>query len=111
MIIIILMLISPDDDPLCMGNIIHSGYCYTKDLLNMETTATRLGPKNFIPASPLHIPAWESALKTHPDQAFVAYIISGMKCGFRIGADRANLSLKLGRGNIPSDSELVEEKK
>lgn len=72
------------------------------DLEALEATATGFGPSTFRPVTPLSLAAWEQALKLHPDQSFVHYILSGIKYGFHIGADRASLSLKPATGNLPS---------
>ena len=85
-----------------MGNITHGRYQYLGDLLALEATGTGLGPSNFIPATPLSFPAWEDSLRAHPDKLFVNYIMSGIKSGFHIGADRSLLQLKKGPGNMSS---------
>ena len=72
------------------------------DLEALEATATGHGPPNFQPATPLSVAAWEEALKAHPDQVFVHYILAGIKCGFHIGADRTALSLHPAPGNLVS---------
>ena len=38
--------------------------------------------------SPFSPDAWEDVLTTHPDRAYVSYLLSGLKQGFRIGFDR-----------------------
>ena len=52
-------------------------------------------------ATPLHVPAWASALDEHPDANFRQYIVNGLTYGFRIGFDRRQL-LGSVRRNIPS---------
>ena len=68
------------------------------DLLTMEATATHTEPQCFQPATA----AWQQALAAQPDKAFARYILSGMRHGFLIGADRTCLSLRPGPGNFPS---------
>ena len=41
--------------------------------------------------TPLHLEAWEAGLAAHPDWQFVECILRGLRQGFRIGFDRANL--------------------
>ena len=75
---------------------------YMSDLRTIEATATHTGTQCFRPATPLAVAAWQQALAAHPDKAFAHYILSGMRHGFHIGADRACLSLRPGPGNFPS---------
>ena len=43
--------------------------------------------------TPLISAVWETELANHPDQSFAAYVVSGIKSGFRVGYDRSkNLS-------------------
>lgn len=76
-------------------------YHFMPDLLRLEATATGRGPKNFKPATPLHLPAWQRALATHLDTTFANYILNGIANGFHIGADRA-VRLTPGQGNMLS---------
>ena len=85
-----------------VGNLTHNAYRYMADLLALEATATGQGPGNFYPATPLVYAVWKGALLAHPDQSFANYILKGIKTGFHIGADRSQLSLKQGPGNMPS---------
>ena len=38
-------------------------------------------------STPLKIEVWEKCLCNHPDKDFVAFILKGIKQGFRIGVD------------------------
>jgi hypothetical protein len=68
-------------------------YPYTADLMCLDACR----PVNPIPlpaiamvSTPLVIPAWEDALKPHPDRVLAQYILRGLQCGFRIGFDRSH---------------------
>ena len=41
--------------------------------------------------TPLHWPAWELALYSHPDRIFADLIVNGIKEGYRIGFDYSYL--------------------
>ena len=41
------------------------------------------------PHTPLNTGSWEEALRRHPDEWFVGYIVRGLRNGFRIGAVRS----------------------
>ena len=41
---------------------------------------------------------------THPDQSFVTYVLDGLQNGFRVGFNRASVSLKSATQNMPSAS-------
>ena len=62
--------------------------------------------------SPLRVEKWEAALLSHPDGAFVSYLIRGMTWGFRIGVDRHIQRCKPCRKNMMSANQypqVVEE--
>ena len=40
--------------------------------------------------TPLRVKAWEKALRRHPNTAFVRYVISGLRNGFRIGFNHSS---------------------
>ena len=42
--------------------------------------------------TPLEWSEWEEALKSHPDQQYRAYIVTGLREGFRVGFDYAHHS-------------------
>jgi len=61
--------------------------------------------------SPLHPPAMVSPIRVdrlelellgHPDQAKVAYVISGLRNGFHLGFHSSSISLKSATSNMPS---------
>ena len=76
-------------------------YRYLHDLLELEATATGLGPSCFRPATPLRLQAWQKALADHPDQLFTQYILNGIASGFHIGANRI-IRLRSNTTNMPS---------
>ena len=75
-------------------------YRYLHDL-ELEATATGLGPSCFRPATPLRLQAWQKALADHPDQLFTQYSLNGIASHFHIGADRI-IRLRSNTTNIPS---------
>ena len=89
-----------------VGNTTHGRYRHMSDLLQLESTASGLGPAVFLPASPLIPSAWKQALSGHPDRVFADNILWGITVGFHIGADRSVLSLQKGTGNMPSTRQL-----
>ena len=52
--------------------------------------------------SPLNLLTWEAALVPHPDHQFTAFILQGLRHGFRVGFDPRVSSLRLSKRNIPS---------
>ena len=72
----------------------HSLPQYTEQLLQLD--ACRPTPPECQPAAlveiitPLISEVWEHELANHPDQSFAAYVVNGIKQGFRVGYDRAN---------------------
>ena len=57
--------------------------------------------------TPLNASAWSSCLQHHPDEAFVRYIMDGIRQGFRIGF-RHTSPLQSAKRNIPSADEHPE---
>ena len=57
-------------------------YAYTKDLLALEAKRSKVPP--LLPAlgksisSPLLVHNWKAALRNHPDQSFVSYLLQGV---------------------------------
>ena len=104
-------LLGPSDSLTRAGNVTSSGlHKYTCDLMELEATATREGPHNFRPATPLRIQAWQEALAGHPDKQYVQYLLTGINEGFHIGAKRQSASLKSAHHNMPTveqHSELI----
>ena len=63
-------------------------YQYTADLLCLDAcrdTGLRAHPLLQAVHTPLVPSAWESALRNHPDRAFVRLLLRGLTQGFRIG--------------------------
>ena len=84
-----------------IGNVEEGHYRYLHDHLELEATATGLGPSCFRPATPLRLQAWQKALANHPDQLFAQYILNGIANSFHIGADRT-IRLRSNSTNMPS---------
>ena len=55
--------------------------------------------------SPLQLDQFQAELRHHPDQSAVAYVISGIRDGFRIGFDPSLVSLNSASSNMRSSSE------
>ena len=66
-------------------------YPYTEDLLHLHAASVKwvqwLPPELWVVESPLkqQWSAWAASLSTHPDKAFVTYVLTGIWNGFRIG--------------------------
>ena len=89
---------------------------YTRDLLHLEQCVPSVAEVITSPLamvnSPLRVEKWEAALLSHPDGAFVSYLIRGMTWGFRIGVDRHIQRCKPCRKNMMSANQypqVVEE--
>ena len=68
-------------------------YPYTADLLCLDfyrSESTQLPEELSTVQTPLRRETWARALQSHPDQAFVRYILCGLCHGFRIGFNRAH---------------------
>lgn len=52
--------------------------------------------------SPIRVDRLELELRGHPDQAKVAYVISGLRNGFHLGFHSSSISLKSATSNMPS---------
>ena len=55
--------------------------------------------------SPLRLDQFQSELQHHPDQAAVAYVLSGLREGFRIGFEPSMVNLKSASSNMHSSFE------
>ena len=89
---------------------------YTPDLLKLESCtplhATKIPVALAKINTPLRFPAWERALASHPDRDFVEYILTGIRCGFRIGFSHRSHACRPAKRNMQSAKELphiVEE--
>ena len=103
------MLLGFGDNLTKVGNVTSCGlYKYTGDLVELEATATRDGPCNFRPATPLRLQAWQEALTGHPDKQFVQYLLTGISKGFHIGAKRQSSPLKSAYHNMPTVGQHTE---
>ena len=90
-----------------------SCYNYTAQLLQLDRR--RLSTERSVPAviagvsSPLssNLHAWQERLRSHPDQDFATFILTGLEQGFRVGFDyRSRLSTA--KHNMPSGTEHPE---
>ncbi len=63
------------------------------DVINKQAVATgdkstRSLPEAFLEVTtPLRGAGWEQELASHPDKRFAAYVVHGIKHGFRVGFD------------------------
>ena len=68
-------------------------YRYTSQLLHLArrtpATAAHLPEVLMKIVTPLLWSAWEGALRQLPDRYFAEYIVSGLRCGFRVGFDHS----------------------
>jgi hypothetical protein len=55
--------------------------------------------------TPLKLERWQELLSGHPDQEFTAYILRGIRDGFRVGFNAAGTRLKSQKSNMLSASE------
>jgi hypothetical protein len=81
-----------------VGNIVFGRYCYTGDLLSLETAAPyeiNLPEECRHIVSPLKPDMWELLLTKHPDRQFVDYVLRGVHTGFRIGCRASARDLTL----------------
>lgn len=53
----------------------------------------------------LQVPMWERRLQNQPDREFMAYLLSGMRFGFRVGFNRQAVCLKSVKRNMQSAAE------
>ena len=89
-------------------NIVGGCYKYIGDLRLMEALTGDIAAAACHPHhSPLILPAWQSALASHPDPEFRDYIHHGHEYGFHIGFDRGACSLRAARSNIWAHARLT----
>lgn len=87
---------------------IDSKYCYKyiNDLLSLDScrpvNALSLPEACRQIRTPLKVEVWASQLRNHPDKAFVNYILSGIREGFRLGFDYKDSKLLPARSNMRS---------
>eukprot|EP00731_Ephydatia_muelleri_P010108 Em0005g694a len=89
-------------------------YQYMEDLLALDhcraTPDTwHMPPQNgsYI-VTPLGWVEWDEALNHHPDQQFRAYIVSGLRQGFRVGFDYAHSGCQRASSNMHSAREHAQ---
>ena len=70
----------------------NGSYIYLNHLLAFDSCRQVRDPSGLVISSEVHSPllasAWVHELSSHPDKAFVEYILQGITNGFRIGFDR-----------------------
>ncbi len=94
----------------CFHGLVAEGlYPYTRELLALEAChsedASQLPARWCKITTPLNWQAWAIRLADHPDKQFVAYILHGIKCGFRVGFGNSRAKLKSRGRNMKSASE------
>jgi len=82
--------IGPHNCHLC--NTRGNKYTYMEDLQALNSCCTSGPPHPAISriTTPLRTEEWAACLQSHPDQAFVSYILQGIHEGFRVGFSRAS---------------------
>ena len=81
-------------------------YLYTEDLLHLNEVSK--GTTCQVPSqlqginTPLNAEAWQRCLGNHPDLAYVDYILTGIRSGFRVGFDSKHKLLSKGKRNMQS---------
>ena len=65
------------------------GYAYTAHLEQLDAcrpaAPVGLPPQLGEISTPLHWEEWDRCLRLHPDQRFRAYVVNGIRHGFRVG--------------------------
>ena len=59
-------------------------------------------------STPSKAKEWERALVGHPDEELVAYVLSGIQEGFRVGFDYSKWKCISAKANLPSAMENKE---
>ena len=90
--------------PITLLTISQNCYPYISQLMQLDSCRPPSNP--VLPTltaitSPFSPDTWEAALTIHPDRAFVSYLLSGLKHGFRIGFDRRHHLIQA-KDNMPS---------
>ena len=93
-------------------------YEYSQDLVEIESMRAPVSLQD-VPAqlrsdwTPLEVSVWEQELEPHCERTFANYLISGLKCSFRIGYDYSAFNCVSARANMQSalkNAPVVEEK-
>ena len=81
-----------DLDMYTRGMVKNCSSIYLNHLLAFDSCRQVRDPSGLVISSEVHSPllasAWAHELSSHPDKAFVEYILQGITNGFRIGFDR-----------------------
>ena len=88
------------------ANIVQGHYIYMEDLRALQECKhdpmpTGI-PRAIVSLLSENAEKWEAALRGHPDKEFMAYIVEGLRHGFRIGFDYAKHRCIPARDNLPS---------
>ena len=86
-------------------------YCYGDHLRQLEACKPecRGVPPWLMPViTPLDWRTWDRALQLHPDRNFVAYIVGGLRDGFRVGFNRASHACVSAKHNMLSAAQHPE---
>ena len=86
-------------------------YCYGAHLMQLEACKPecRGVPPRLLPViTPLEWETWARALQLHPDRDFVAYIVGGLRDGFRVGFNYASHGCVSAKRNMLSASQHPE---
>ena len=71
--------------------LVEGKYQYARDLQLLVSyrprSHMRVPERLQVVCTPLRVDCWARYLRTHPDQEFVGFLLSGMREGFRIGCD------------------------
>ena len=85
------------------AGISHNCYNYTEDLLTLSASSSASPPQTWPPyKSPIKLEVLSPFLCSHSDQAFAAYIRTGLQTGFRIGFTSERSHLRSRGRNHPS---------
>ena len=81
-------------------------YEYTRDLQVLEgrrsQNADPVPPPLATVRTPLVVEEWERALAEHPDREFAAYILNGLRNGFRVGFKHTSCTRASAKSNMRS---------
>ncbi|XP_062513463.1 uncharacterized protein LOC134189239 [Corticium candelabrum] len=66
------------------------------------------GRGNTLPSLSRAVARWEAGLRSHPDREFAAWLVRGLKSGFRIGFDYEAYTCRAARKNMRSAKEQAD---
>ena len=96
-----------------VGAVVRGKYIYMRDLAQLDACRQlpgqqlppQLGAEVRAVLTPLRVREWERALRDHPDKEYTYYLLRGMREGFRVGFERARVTLKSATKNMRSAAE------